>query len=88
MLINAQLLANESQRRELEGWLSAENYDEEEKIAAVTRLYDEIGIPQLAQQKIQYYYDLAEKSLAKVNLPEATKQNLWQYAQQMLNRQS
>ena len=88
MLINAQLRANEQQRSELERWLAATEYDEEEKIQAVTRLYDEIGIPQLARQKIEYYYALAAQSLAKVNLPEERKRLLWQYAQQMLNRQS
>lgn len=88
MLINAQLLANEEQRRELERWIAAKEYDEDEKIQTVTRLYDEIGIPQLARQKIEYYYTLAEQSLAKVALPHEKKQPLWQYAQQMLNRQS
>lgn len=88
MLINAQLRANSAQRRELEGWLAARDFDEEQKISSVTRLYDEIGIPELAQQKIQFYYDLAEKSLAKVALPKGAKQNLWAYAQEMLNRQS
>ena len=88
MLINAQLRANEEQRAELERWITAETFDEEEKIKAVTRLYDEIGIPQLARQKIEYYYSLAAQSLAKVNLPEERKRLLWQYAQQMLNRQS
>ncbi|MBQ7571456.1 MAG: polyprenyl synthetase family protein [Bacteroidaceae bacterium] len=88
MLINAQLLANEAQRSELERWLAAVEYDEDEKIQAVTRLYDEIGIPQLARQKIEYYYTLAAQSLAKVNLPEERKRILWQYAQQMLNRQN
>lgn len=88
MLINAQLRANSAQRRELEGWLAATDFDEEQKISSVTRLYDEIGIPELAQQKIQFYYDLAEKSLAKVALPKGAKQNLWAYAQEMLNRQS
>lgn len=88
MLINAQLRANSAQRRELENWLAATDFDEEQKISSVTRLYDEIGIPELAQQKIQFYYDLAEKSLAKVALPKETKQNLWAYAQEMLNRQS
>jgi len=88
MLINAQLRANESQRSELERWLAATEYDEDEKIQAVTRLYDEIGIPQLARQKIEYYYTLAAQSLAKVNLPEERKRILWQYAQQMLNRQN
>lgn len=88
MLINAQLRANGAQRQELEGWLAATDFDEEQKISSVTRLYDEIGIPELAQQKIQFYYDLAEKSLAKVALPKGAKQNLWAYAQEMLNRQS
>ena len=88
MLINAQLRANSAQRRELESWLAATDFDEEQKISSVTRLYDEIGIPELAQQKIQFYYDLAEKSLAKVALPKEAKQNLWAYAQEMLNRQS
>ena len=88
MLINAQLRANSAQRQELENWLAATDFDEEQKISSVTRLYDEIGIPELAQQKIQFYYDLAEKSLAKVALPKGAKQNLWAYAQEMLNRQS
>lgn len=88
MLINAQLLANDSQRKELEHWLTAKDYDEEEKIKSVTHLYDEIGIPQIARKKIEYYYSLAEQSLAKVNLPEEKKALLWQYAQQMLNRKS
>ena len=88
MLINAFLHADERQRQELDHWLAATHYDEEEKIQAVTRLYNEIGIPQMARQKIEYYYQLAELSLAKVNLPEERKQLLWQYARQMLNRQS
>lgn len=88
MLINAQLLANDIQRKELEHWLTAKDYDEEEKIKSVTHLYDEIGIPQIARKKIEYYYSLAEQSLAKVNLPEEKKTLLWQYAQQMLNRKS
>ncbi len=87
MLINAQLLATEAQHAELNRWLSATDFDEEEKIKAVTRLYDEIGIPDLARRKIQYYYNLAEQSLSRVNLPEAKKAVLWQYAQELLNRQ-
>lgn len=88
MLINAQLRANAEQRAELERWLSATDYDEEEKIQAVTRLYDEIGIPKVARDKIEYYYMQAEKSLARVALPDERKSLLWEYACQMLNRQS
>lgn len=88
MLINALSQANEAQRTELEQWIKATEYDEAEKIKAVTRLYDEIGIPQMARQKIESYYMLAEQSLAEVNLPQSCKQLLWQYAQEMLNRKN
>lgn len=88
MLINALLQADEAQRIELERWIKATEYDETEKIKAVTRVYDEIGIPQMARQKIESYYMLAEQSLAKVNLPQSCKQQLWQYAQEMLNRKN
>lgn len=88
MLINALLQANEAQRTELEQWIKATEYNEAEKIKAVTRLYDEIGIPQMARQKIESYYMLAEQSLAEVNLPQSCKQQLWQYAQEMLNRKN
>jgi len=88
MLINAFQKANGEQRKELERWISATEYDEEEKIAAVTRLYNEIGIPQLALEKINSYYIKAEKTLSGVNLPEERKKMLWEYAQTMLGRQS
>ena len=88
MLINAYLHANDTQRASLNHWLSATEYNEEEKIQAVTQLYNEIGIPQMARQKIEYYYTLAAESLSRVNLPEERKTLLWNYAQQMLNRQS
>ena len=88
MLINAYLHANDTQRASLNHWLSATEYNEEEKIQAVTQLYNEIGIPQMARQKIEYYYTLAAESLSRVNLPEERKALLWNYAQQMLNRQS
>ena len=50
MLINAFLKANEQQRAELHRWVEATEFDEQEKIAAVTRLYNEIGIDTLAKE--------------------------------------
>ena len=88
MLINAQLLANEDQARELDMWLTRENPKREEKVAAVTRLYDEIGVPQLVQNKINQYYQEAAKALSLVSLPQERKAILWDYAQSMLNRKS
>ena len=87
MLINAFSHANERQRRELEHWVSAVGYEPKEKIAAVTRLYDEIGIGQMAQAKISHYFDLSRQYIDAVALPDGRKQQLIAYVQQMMKRE-
>ena len=52
MLINAFNLATDEQREELTKWTTAKEFDHKEKIAAVTALYNKIGIDKLAQKKI------------------------------------
>ncbi len=86
MLINAVLRANDSQRQELERWLNAQQFDRAEKVAAVTRLYDEIGIRQLCEQKINYYFEQARHTLAEINLPDERKQALRAYMDELLHR--
>ena len=44
MLINAFNLATDEQREELTKWTTAKEFDAKEKIAAVTALYNKIGI--------------------------------------------
>ncbi len=88
MLINAYRLADESQRAALQQWVEAENPDPEAKIAAVTRLYDEIGIPVLAQSRIDSYFDEAMAALEEVCLPEEKKSPLRQMAGSLMHRKS
>lgn len=87
MLINAFNKANDAQREELTRWVSARDFDRNEKVDAVTRLYNEIGIDQLAQDKIAYYFVQSKKFLDAVNVPEEKKEELRKYAQKMMRRQ-
>lgn len=87
MLINAFNKANDAQRKELTRWVSARDFDRNEKVDAVTRLYNEIGIDQLAQDKIAYYFAQSKKFLDAVNVPEEKKEELRKYAQKMMKRQ-
>lgn len=87
MLINAFNKANDAQRKELTRWVSARDFDRNEKVDAVTRLYNEIGINQLAQDKIAYYFAQSKKFLDAVNVPEEKKEELRKYAQKMMKRQ-
>ena len=87
MLINAFNKANAAQREELTRWVSVRDFDRNEKVDAVTRLYNEIGIDQLAQDKIAYYFAQSKKFLDAVNVPEEKKEELRKYAQKMMKRQ-
>ncbi len=87
MLINAFNHANAEQRAELQKWVDAKNFDRNEKVAAVTRLYNEIGIDKLAQEKIAYYFEQSKKYLDAISVSEERKQVLAQYAQKMMKRQ-
>ena len=86
MLINAVQRANARQRAELERWITAVDFDRQEKVKAVTQLYDEIGIRQLCEQKINYYFDQARQTLDEVAVPGSSKQALRDYMDDMLHR--
>ena len=86
MLINAVNRANAEQRAELTKWIEAASFDRQEKVLAVTRLYDEIGIRQLCEEKINYYFQLARQTLAEVNVPDERKQVLSAYMEELLHR--
>lgn len=86
MLINAYNRANEKQRAELEQWLKVKTFCREEKVAAVTSLYDDIGIRQLCEEKINFYFGQAAQYLAKISVSEERKQTLRQYMDELLHR--
>ena len=86
MLINAVNRADSRQRAELERWIGAKEFDRQEKVSAVTRLYDEIGIRQLCEQKINYYFEQARQTLSELNVPEERKQPLSNYMDALLHR--
>ena len=88
MLINAVNRANASQREELIRWINATAFDRNEKVAAVTRLYDEIGIRQLCEKKMESCYQLGLQHLAKVSVSDERKAILKAYAAAMMKRQS
>jgi len=86
MLIKAFNLANDEQRKRLQQWVNAENPDPRQKIEAVTQIYNEIGISQLAEQKIKHYFNESRKYLEAINLPKERKLELEAYTDKMMKR--
>ncbi len=88
MLINALRRADERQGAALAGWLECTDCNPTEKIAAVTALYDEIGIKELCNERINAYFRQALDELNAVALPAGRKATLRAYALSLMNRKS
>ena len=86
MLINAFNRANAEQRAELTRWTKAREFDKQEKISAVTKLYNEMGINKLAQERIAYYFEQSSAYLDAVKVDEDRKSQLRAYAERMMKR--
>ncbi|MCD8291638.1 MAG: polyprenyl synthetase family protein, partial [Prevotella sp.] len=86
MLINAFNRADDTQRKEIMKWVTAETFDPKEKIAAVTDIYNKLGINNLAEEKIEYYFAESRKYLAAINVSDERKTVLTEYTNKMMNR--
>lgn len=86
MLINAFNRANAHQREELVRWTTAKEFDKQEKILAVTQLYNEMNIGRLAQEKIACYFEQSRGYLDAVQVPEQRKAHLREFAGRMMKR--
>lgn len=87
MLINAYRLADGRQREELRRWVTATDFNRDEKVAAVTRIYDELDIRGLCETRINSYFDSASKYLDAVGVDEERKAQLRAFAKEMMHRE-
>ena len=88
MLINAYNRADAEQRRELQHWMEAETFNSDEKVAAVTAIYNKVGVDKLAIEKIAYYFEERKKDLDAVQVSDERKAELRLYAQKMMHRKN
>jgi geranylgeranyl diphosphate synthase type II len=86
MLITALRLADAEQSLELRKWLEATEYNPQEKIAAVTAIYNQLGVKEVCNDMIQEYYKVAMDNLDKVNVPQDRKQELRKSIEKLMGR--
>ena len=87
MLINAFNRADAELRRELVHWVEAKTFDCDEKVAAVTAIYNKVGVDKLASEKIACYFQASKKYLDAVQVGEDRKAELRLYARKMMERE-
>jgi len=86
LLIKALELASPTLRSELKEWMSKEQFDEKEKIARFTAIYNELGVRTLCEAKINELFAKCDEYIDKIALPAERKSNLKSFVDSLLNR--
>ena len=86
MLINALRLSEGKDHAELTKWISSTDYEPAEKIAAVTALYNRLGIDRLCLEKIESYYSLCLQQLNSLTVDAARTVQLRELAARLMER--
>lgn len=86
LYINALRLANKEQRAALDYWAAATDIVPEEKIAAVTEVYNQVGLPKKSRDIEEHYYSLAKAELAALSVSEENKQVLREFMAALMER--
>ena len=88
LLINALEKATGKQKRELDDWLSAKKFRKQDKVKAVRSLYDSLGIPLLAEKKIDQFFKKGFGNLSALKCNENGKKMLTAFTEGLIARQA
>jgi geranylgeranyl diphosphate synthase, type II len=88
MLIEALEKAEGTLKAELLDWLARPEFDKAEKVRAVTRIYDQLGIRQLAETRMADYFARGFANFDQVVAEPARKELLITFARQLVERES
>ncbi|TSJ39333.1 polyprenyl synthetase family protein [Mucilaginibacter corticis] len=87
LLLKSLELANADQVAELNKWIDAKQFDNQEKVKAVTTIYNDLQVKDHAETAMQTYAEKAFDALEKINLPEQNKQYLRKFADSLMVRE-
>ena len=73
LLINALQRADEDRLNQLRRWLTDRYAMKKEKVPAVTRIFEELGLPAVINAEIDHYNNLALEALNKLKLNDEAK---------------
>lgn len=88
LLIKALQLAQDQSYEELKGWLGLREFDNKEKVEAVTNIYHQLNIKDITEQKINNYFKEAFDSLNQIEVPLERKSMLISFTEKLMHRES
>ena len=88
LLLTALATAHETQKAELDNWLSDKKHKPSEKVKAVKGIYESLNIRESAEEEMGKYFFAAMQSYEKIQADESHKEVLLKWAEQLMQRES
>ena len=88
MMLKALELAKGETLRELRRFISSVNFNREEKIKDVRRIYMDLGVVELTRKKMEEYYQQSIQFLDQIKIDSLKKNQLLNIAKKVMKRQS
>lgn len=88
LLVNALKQASNAQADILAQWMNRREFDPSEKIAAFTRIYNELQLKRQTEQRMKAYCDAALKHLDALSVPKERTEMLQTVCNRLLYRQT
>jgi geranylgeranyl diphosphate synthase type II len=85
LLIKALEKAKGKQQKELKEWLSAKKFNAKKKVAAITGIYNSLGIAEQTELKVNWYF---EKGFDQLNEVDTNGSLLIDFTQELMARQA
>lgn len=87
LLIKALEIAEDLDAEELKHWLNTDG-DNDNKVLAITNIYNRLGIRHLAETEMNHYAEKALRQLEEINAGSDKKQALRKFAEELLVREN
>ena len=87
LLIKALENAQGETLNDLKKWLTSKDFDNKEKVMAVTKIYNQLNIRELTQEKINSYFEKAFKIIETLDILPNKKEMLYSFARPLINRE-
>lgn len=88
LLINALENAEGEVRDELLRWIDAKDFDRDCKVAAVTDIYNRLGVDKITLRAIDEYFEASRNIFNSISMPADRKQLLWDFISSLVGRKN
>lgn len=84
--INALQNAQDELKTKLLNWMDSSEYNQEEKISTVLKIFNQLNVKQLTEQKIESYFQKCRAIFQQISVDDNRKKQLLEISNSMLNR--